>query len=108
MKWRRQGNPELWRRSYDGHGAVEQDTVWPGYLVCVREKGAGSESSSVSRWVTLANSADEALEKVAPCLKPHQVFDTSEPPAPLPLETLRRLKLGLQEFRRLPHRSIAG
>jgi hypothetical protein len=82
---------------------VEQDTVWPGYLVRVRDKGAGAEGPSVSRWVTLANSADEALEKVAPHLEADQVFDTSEPPAPLPLETLRRLKLRPLEVRRLPH-----
>jgi hypothetical protein len=82
---------------------VERDTVQPGYLVRVRDKGAGAEGSSVSRWVTLANSADEALEKVAPHLKPEQEFDTSNPPTPLPLETLRRLKLDLGEVRRLPH-----
>jgi hypothetical protein len=82
---------------------VEKDTFQPGYLVRVRENGGGAEASSVSRWVTLANSADEALERVAPYLKPRQVFDTSEPPSPLPFETLRRLQLGVGEVRRLSH-----
>jgi hypothetical protein len=82
---------------------VEKDTIQPGYLVRVRENGGGAEGSSVSRWVTLANSADEAREKVAPYLKSRQEFDTSEPPTPLPLETLRRLELGLGEVRRLSH-----
>jgi hypothetical protein len=80
---------------------VEKDTLQPCYLVRVLANGARS-GSSVSRWVTLANCADEAVEKVAPFLKPRQVFDTSEPPTPLPLETLRRMKLGVGEVRRLP------